>query len=68
MRKLIYIVFVGIVITMACGACEKEDPLLENGITRGVAVNDSIENDSTSIGGISIKIDTTWIDTLYYHF
>ncbi len=63
MKKLIYIAFVGIVITMACGACEKEDPLLENGITRGAVC------DSTGGGGLSltITIDTAWAgDTTIY--
>ena len=58
MKKLFYIVFAGILVTMACGACEKEDPLLENGITRGAT------GDSTGGG---IKLDTTWRgDTTIY--
>ena len=63
MRKLFYIVLIGIVITMACGACEKEDPILENGITRGAA------GDSSGGGGLSITItiDTAWAgDTTIY--
>ena len=63
MKKLFYIVLVGMVLTMACGACEKEDPLLENGITRGAA------GDSAGGGGLSITItiDTAWAgDTTIY--
>ena len=63
MKKLFYLVFLGIVVTMACGACEKEDPLLENGITRGAT------GDSTGGGNLSIiiTIDTAWAgDTTIY--
>ena len=63
MKKLFYIVFAGIHVTMACGACEKEDPLLENGITRG-ATGDSTGGGSLSI---TITIDTAWAgDTTIY--
>lgn len=63
MKKLFYIVFVGMVTTMACGAFEKEEPVLENSITRG-ATGDSTGGGSLSI---TITIDTAWAgDTTIY--
>ena len=55
------VVFVGMFITMACGACEKDEPTTEgDALTRGAGA------DTTKNSGITL--DTTWHGEYHHEF
>lgn len=63
-----YFILIGLVFALVLAACSKDDSETEKGITRSTAVNDSIENDSTSGGGITITINDEWKGDTMIHF
>ena len=62
------IIVLGIGGLIAFGACSKDESDREKGSTRSAAVNDSIVNDKTLGGGITIIINEEWKGDTMIHF
>ena len=70
MRKGLYIVLAALFVTIAFGACGKEEAEVVNepdvtANSRGAGMNDSIESDSTYQG---ITVDTAWAGETHIYF